>query len=49
MFVEAGVPAPKVEHATVVLNGQDRGLYVVSEGWGKPFLRRFQERGWQPV
>lgn len=41
MFVEAGVPAPKVEHATVVLNGQDWGLYVVSEGWGKPFLRRF--------
>lgn len=41
MFVEAGVPAPKVEHATVVLNGQDLGLYVVSEGWGKPFLRRF--------
>jgi len=40
MFVEAGVPAPRVEHATVVLNGQDLGLYVLSEGWGKPFLRR---------
>jgi hypothetical protein len=40
MFVEAGVPAPRVEHATVVVNGQDLGLYVLSEGWGKPFLRR---------
>jgi hypothetical protein len=40
MFVAAGVPAPRVEHATVVVNGQDLGLYVLSEGWGKPFLRR---------
>ncbi len=40
LFQEAGVPAPRVEHATVILNGQDLGLYVVSEGWGKPFLRR---------
>jgi len=41
LFEEAGVPAPRVEHATVVMNGRDLNLYVVSEGWGKPFLRRF--------
>ncbi|MBL9127917.1 MAG: CotH kinase family protein, partial [Verrucomicrobiales bacterium] len=41
MFVEAGVPAPRVEHATVMLNDRELGLYVLSEGWGKPFLRRF--------
>ena len=43
MFVAAGVPAPKVEHATVVLNGRELGMYVLSEGWGKPFLRRYFE------
>ncbi len=40
LFREAGVPAPRVEHATVLLNDRDLGLYVVSEGWGKPFLRQ---------
>lgn len=41
LFEKAGVPAPRVEHATVVLNGRDLNLYVLSEGWGKPFLKRF--------
>ncbi len=40
LFVAAGVPAPQADHATVVLNGRDLGLYVLAEGWGKPFLRR---------
>ncbi|MGE3313078.1 MAG: CotH kinase family protein [Limisphaerales bacterium] len=40
LFLEAGVPVPRVEHATVILNGQDLGLYVLAEGWGKPFLRQ---------
>lgn len=41
MFQAAGVPVPKVEHATVVINGRDLGLYVLAEGWGKPFLKRY--------
>lgn len=40
LFEAAGVPAPRTHHATVILNGRDLGLYVVAEGWGKPFLRR---------
>ncbi|MSU35080.1 MAG: hypothetical protein EXS36_08185 [Pedosphaera sp.] len=38
IFGAAGVPAPQADHATVLLNGRDLGLYVVVEGWGKPFL-----------
>jgi spore coat protein H len=41
LFVAAGVPAPRADHATVVINGRDLGLYVLTEGWGKPFLRRY--------
>ncbi|MBM3823676.1 MAG: hypothetical protein FJ404_12455 [Verrucomicrobia bacterium] len=40
MFVEAGVPAPQAGHATAVVNGRDLGLYVMVEGYGKPFLKR---------
>lgn len=40
LFEAAGVPVPTAGHATVVLNGRDLGLFVVAEGWGKPFLRR---------
>lgn len=40
LFVAAGVPTPSIDHATVVLNDRDLGLYVVAEGWGKPFLRK---------
>jgi spore coat protein H len=40
LFEASGVPAPRADHATVVLNGRDLGLYVMTEGWGKPFLRR---------
>lgn len=46
MFLEAGIPTPRTDHATVVLNGRDLGLYVVSEGWAKPFLaRHFKDSG----
>lgn len=40
LFEAAGVPAPRADLATVVLNGRELGLYVVTEGWGKPFLKR---------
>lgn len=40
MFEAAGVPVPQAGHATVLINGRDLGLYVLTEGWGKTFLRR---------
>lgn len=43
IFVAAGVPAPRAHHGTVVVNGRDLGLYVVMEGWGKPFLKQHFE------
>lgn len=39
IFVAAGVPVPRAHHGTVVVNGRDLGLYVILEGWGKPFLK----------
>jgi len=39
LFRAAGVPAPRVTHARVELNGRDLGLYVVVEGITKGFLR----------
>jgi len=41
LFEAAGVPVPRAAHATVLINGRDLGLYVLTEGWGKPFLRRY--------
>jgi hypothetical protein len=41
LFDAAGVPVPRADHATVVLNKRDLGLYVLTEGWGKPFLKRY--------
>lgn len=41
LFEAAGVPAPKADHATVLINGVDWDLYVMTEGWGKPFLKRY--------
>lgn len=40
LFLAAGVPTPRSDHATVVINGRDLGLYVLVEGWGKRFLKR---------
>ena len=36
----AGIPVPQVSHATVLINGADKGLYVLAEGYNKDFLRR---------
>jgi spore coat protein H len=40
LYNAAGVPAPRAEWATVLINDRDLGLYVLVEGWGKEFLRR---------
>jgi hypothetical protein len=37
---EMGVPAPRVSHAHVVLNERDLGLFVLKEGFDRPFLKR---------
>jgi hypothetical protein len=37
---QAGMPAPRVTHARVWLNGRDLGLYVLKEGFDKRFLKR---------
>ena len=41
LFHEAGVPAARVTHARVWLNGRDLGFYVVKEGFTKEFLSRY--------
>lgn len=41
LCVAAGVPVPAATHATALVNGRDLGLFVVVEGWGKPFLRKY--------
>jgi hypothetical protein len=38
LFQAAGVPAPRVTRATVVLNGRNLGLYVLREGFTEGFL-----------
>jgi spore coat protein H len=40
LFNEAGIPAPRVAHARVWLNGKDLGLYVLKEGFDKNFLKQ---------
>jgi len=40
LFAMAGIPAPRVGHARVKVNGRDRGLYVLKEGFGPEFLAR---------
>src|SRR5262245_57519845 len=41
MFRDAGVPAARVTHAFVEVNGRALGLYVVIEAMNKEFLRQF--------
>lgn len=36
---EAGIPAPRVWHARVRLNGRTLGLYVLKEGFSREFLQ----------
>jgi spore coat protein CotH len=40
LFESAGVPVPRADHAVVILNGRKLGLYVLTEGFGKRFLKR---------
>jgi spore coat protein H len=40
LYRDAGLPASRVTHAFVELNGRDLGLYVVIEAVNKDFLRR---------
>ena len=40
LFNQAGVPVPRADYATVELNGRPLGLYLLTEGWDKPFLKR---------
>jgi hypothetical protein len=41
LFEAAGVPVPRADYATVLINGRDLGLYVLTEGYGKSFLKRY--------
>jgi hypothetical protein len=41
LFRAAGVPAPRVTHARVELNGRALGLYVVKEGFAEEFLGNY--------
>ena len=44
LFRASGVPASRVAHAIVTVNGRKRGLYYLKEGYDKHFLKRhFQE------
>lgn len=40
LFSSAGVPAARSDHAVVSLNGRKLGLYVLTEGYDKEFLKR---------
>ncbi|MBI3417322.1 MAG: CotH kinase family protein, partial [Verrucomicrobia bacterium] len=41
LFEAAGVPAPRAAHATVEVNGEALGFYVLIEGIDKQFLHRY--------
>lgn len=38
LYRQAGIPTPRVSYATVTINGKDKGLYVLKEGFTKQFL-----------
>ncbi len=40
VFQAAGVPAPRIVHAVVILNGRTLGLYYLKEGHDKGFLKQ---------
>lgn len=40
IFLKAGLPASRARHAVLRLNGRDLGLYVLVEGFDKPWLKR---------
>ena len=41
LFRAAGVPAPRVSHAIVELNGRRLGLYILKEGFDQEFLGQY--------
>src|SRR2546426_464197 len=41
LFEKAVVPVSRAGYATVSLNGRRLGLYVLTEGWNKQFLKRY--------
>src|SRR2546421_11455741 len=41
VFDKAGVPVTRAGYANVKLNGRVLGLYVLTEGWNKQFLKRY--------
>lgn len=43
LFDAAGIPVPRADYAMVTLNGRNLGLYVLTEGFNKQFLRRYFE------
>jgi len=40
LFRKIGVPCPRVGYATVKVNGQDMGVYLVVESYGRQFLKQ---------
>ena len=44
LFRSASLPAPRVAHALVELNGRRLGLYVLKEGFAEEFLARHFQR-----
>jgi hypothetical protein len=44
LFRSAGVPAPRVTHALVELNGRRLGIYVLKEAFAKEFLAQYFSR-----
>ncbi|MGE3308791.1 MAG: phosphodiester glycosidase family protein [Limisphaerales bacterium] len=44
IFLARGIPAPRVGHARVRLNGRALGVYVVKEGFTRDFLARHFSR-----
>lgn len=46
MFAHAGVPAPLTSYVWLIVNGEDRGLYLAVEDENKSFLKRaFKGKG----
>lgn len=44
LFRAAGIPAPRVSHALVEMNGRRLGLYVLKEGFAEEFLAQHFRR-----
>lgn len=40
LFIKAGLPATRARHGWLKLNGRDLGLFVLVEGFDKPWLKR---------